>query len=59
MRTYIKYANATKPIINNNFYLLLNFFEPVDAFEEQPEATYATKQANCKTHCKQIHFLSF
>ena len=32
--------------------------EPVDTLEEQPEAAYAAQQANCKTNCKQIHFLS-
>ena len=60
MSTYIRYANAIKLMINNAVYIitfsLSDFFEPVDAFEEKPEAGDAAKQADSKTDCKQIHF---
>ena len=62
MSTYIRYAKTTKLMINNVVYIIstsiLDFLEPVDTFEEYPEAAYAAQQANCETDCKQIHFLS-
>ena len=37
---------------------MLDFLKPVDTFEKEPEAADAAQQANHKTDCKQIHFLT-